>query len=143
MSSTAPLPEYPHWVKVWVDGGTFMAGRRTRKTRGVYWSACIENGTYSEPVMLRTQDEHYKTNNDAEWLALREGLRYVAEHHTNMPIIIYSDSMLVVKQFNDEWRVKIARHHRIRTECLSLAKKLKFVAVQWVPREVNVEKLGH
>lgn len=137
------LPEYPHWVKLWVDGGTLMAGRRTRKTRGVYWSIRCEDGKDAEPVFVRKQDDYYKTNNDAEWLALREGLVYVAEHHPKLPIVMYSDSMLVVKQFNGEWRSKVARHHRLRTECLALAKQLKFVAVQWVPRAVNVDKLGH
>lgn len=138
----APLPEHPHWVKFYVDGGTLMSGRHTRITRGIYWSMRCEDGT-AEPFEIRRQDDHYKTNNDAEWLALLEGLTYAAQHHTTMPVVIYSDSMLVVKQFNGQWRTKIERHARFRIQCLELAKRLKFVAVQWVPREVNVEKLGH
>jgi ribonuclease HI len=136
------MTEQPHFIKVYVDGGTLMAGRHTKVTRGVYWSICVEDGQ-KEPHYIRRQDEHYKTNNDAEWLAMKEGIRYVAEHHKDQPIVIYSDSMLVVKQFNGEWQSKIARHHRMRTECLALAKDCRFVAVQWVPRKVNVEKLGH
>lgn len=142
LKTLPPVPDgYPHWVKFFVDGGTIL-GRHSRRIRGVYWSMRCENGTAS--VTLRLRDlEKYKTNNDAEWLALREALRYAVEHCAEMPIIIYSDSQLVVKQFNDEWRTKIARHHHLRSECRQYAEQLKFVAVQWVPREVNVVKLGH
>lgn len=138
---TSPT-EYPHWIKFWVDGGILMAARNSRKTRGVYWSMRCENGA-EKPVIIRRQDRGYKTNNDAEWLAVKEALLYAAEHHTTQPLIIYSDSKLVVNQFNGEWRAKIARHHRLRTECRELADRLKFVVLQWVPRQVNVEKLGH
>ncbi len=138
-----PLPDgHPRWIRFYVDGGTLMAGRRTRETRGIYWSMRCEDGN-AEPFFIRRNDTQYKTNNDAEWLAVKEALVYAQEHHTDMPIVIYSDSMLVVKQFNGEWRAKIERHHRWRQTCLEIAKKLKFVVVQWVPRTVNVEKLGH
>ena len=139
--------DHPHWIKFYVDGGTFMASRYrgSRNTRGVYWSMLCEDPSTEKPVLVRKQDlQKYKTNNDAEWLAVREALQFaVNEKKGTMPIIIYSDSMLVVNQFNGKWRAKIARHHRLRTECTLLAEGLKFVVLQWVPREVNVEKLGH
>lgn len=140
-----PLPPgYPHWVKFYVDGGTLMAARHSRKTRGVYWSMLCEDGPGAKPVLIREQDlKKYKTNNDAEWLAVLEALQYAAKHHTDMPIVIYSDSMLVVKQFNGQWRVKLARHHYLYDRAKELARALKFVIVQWVPRQVNVDKLGH
>lgn len=141
---TAPLPpEYPHWIKFYVDGGILMAARHSRKTRGVYWSMRCEEGSAVKPVIIRKQTEKFKTNNDAEWLAVLEALQYATEKQITMPIVIYSDSLLVVNQFNGKWRAKIARHHRMRTLCHELAKGLKFVAVQWVPRTVNVDKLGH
>lgn len=147
MSESLVPADHPHWVKFWVDGGTLMAGRHqgSRRTRGVYWSIRCEDPTKEKDVLVRKQDEvKYKTNNDAEWLALREALQFAVERGVAaMPIIIYSDSMLVVKQFNGEWRAKVERHHRFRTECKLLEEKLKFVVLQWVPREVNVDKLGH
>lgn len=142
MTSPPIPPDHPHWVKFNVDGGTFMKGKNTRETRGIYWSVKCDDGV-SEPTFIRKQDDHYKTNNDAEWCALKEALTYAAANHTTMPVVIYSDSMLVVKQFNGEWRSKIARHHRMRTECHELAKALKFLVVQWVPRQVSVDTLGH
>lgn len=117
-------------------------GGSRRKIKGIYWSFRCENG--GEPELRRFRDlEKYKTNNDAEWLALIQALEYAVECHADLPIIVYSDSQLVVKQFNEEWRTKIARHHIMRTRSRLLAEQLKFVVVQWVPREVNVVKLGH
>lgn len=136
------LDTHPHWVKFYVDGGTFRKDRHTRETTGVYWSMRCEDGA-AEPVIVAKQSTRFKTNNDAEWLALTEGITYADAHHRDMPVIIYSDSMLVVKQFNGEWRTKFERHLRMRAECQRLAQNLKFIVVQWVPREVNVEKLGH
>lgn len=133
---------YPRWIKFFCDGGNVMSGRRKKAIIGVYWSMRCEGP--EGVVVIRKRDlERYKTNNDAEWLALREALLYASTHHASMPIVIYSDSQLVVKQFNGEWRAKIARHHVLRSECRRLAEQIKFVIVQWVPREVNVAMLGH
>ena|SRR5690349_198840 len=138
----AETPVFPHWIKVWVDGGILMAARNSRKTRGIYWSMRCEDGV-TKPTIIRKQDLKHKTNNDAEWLALLEGLVYVAQFHKDMPVVIYSDSQLVVNQFNGVWRAKVHRHHIWRTQAHALKDSLKFLAVQWVPRHVNVEKLGH
>ena len=109
-----PVPDgYPNWVKFFVDGGYVMKRRAKRQKKkpqqvlGVYWSIRCEDGR-TDPVTIRRRDiGKYDTNNDAEWLALREALQYAVEHHPTMPIIIYSDSQLVVNQFNDEWKTKI------------------------------------
>lgn len=146
MTDPGAVAAGPHWVQVYVDGGVFRAGRHTARTRGVYWSMlCEETGTAPDrkPVLVRRQDYHYRTNNDAEWLALREGLEYAAAHHATMPVIIYSDSRVIVNQFNGVFKVKLERHHRLRSACRALAERCKFVVVQWVPREVLVAKVGH
>lgn len=139
--------DHPHWVKFYVDGGTFMASRHrsSRTTRGVYWSMLCEDPSSQKLTMIRKQDlKKYKTNNDAEWLAVREALQFANSSGLGKhPIIIYSDSMLIVNQFNDVWRAKVERHHRLRTECKLLAEGMKFLVLQWVPREISVEKLGH
>lgn len=132
----------PHWVKFYVDGGTLMAARNTRRTRGVYWSMRCEVPE-TAPVFIRQQSLQWKTNNDAEWLALCEACLYAVRHHPDKPLVIYSDSMLVVKQINGEWRTKIQRHHTWRAICRRAIEQCKFVVIEWVPRKVNVEKLGH
>lgn len=136
-------PDHPHWVKYYADGGTLMAARGSRRTRGVYWSVRCEDPSQEKPTMIRKQSLEYRTNNDAEWLAVTEAMQHAAQFHTAMPIVIYSDSQLVVRQYDGRYRAKIARHHRWRDECRRLASGLTFVIFQWVPRAVNVEKLGH
>lgn len=144
--TTTPVPvDHPHWIRFYVDGGTFV---RDRAVYGVYWSVCCEDPAQEKPVMIRKQDMTHTTNNDAEWLALLDALRYAVEHYETaaaspLPIVIYSDSQLIVKQFSGEYRSKVARHHRFRDECRALAARLTFVVVEWRPREVMVEKLGH
>jgi ribonuclease HI len=134
--------ENAHFVKVWVDGGLLMKGRHTRETRGIYWSMRCEDGDKA-PAIIRRQETKYRTNNDAEWLALLEGLNYVAVQCKDKPIVIYSDSMLIVKQFNGLNRATIQRHAMWKHEALQLAAECRFISVQWVKRDVNLEKLGH
>ncbi len=124
-----------------VDGGMFLGPGRVRK--GVYWS--VKRVLPKPDVILRCQDMtgQYLTNNDAEWLALREALRHVTEHHAGAPVTVYSDSLIVVNQFRGEWKSRVARLHRLRTECLALAALCASVTVTWVPREVSLEQLGH
>lgn len=125
-------------IQFWVDGGLLTG-------RGVYWSARVEGRT---EMPLRKQDVtgRYKTNNDAEWLALREGLQYAVTHFPSQTedIVIYSDSRLVVMQYAGAWRTKVARHARLRNECRALVERLACeVRVVWVPRAVSVAQLGH
>lgn len=140
--AATPSADLPHWTKFYVDGGLIMSPRNKQKIVGIYWSMRCEEPE-KIPVVLRRRLRETHTNNDAEWLALREALTYAAEHFTTGQIVIYSDSQLVVSQFNGVWRAKIARHHRWRDECRALAQRIKFVAVEWRPRTVMVQKLGH
>lgn len=141
---TQGAEEEPRWVRVYVDGGVLSAGRHSRQRRGVYWSALAEDSAAAKRAFPeRRQSLQFTTNNDAEWLALREGLTIAVGNYAHLPIVIYSDSRLIVNCFNGVWRTKIARHHRWRDECRALAENCKFVVVQWVPRRVMVEKLGH
>lgn len=129
----------PSFVMFYVDGG--VKGRNP-SPRGVYWSIRCEEKDAS-PVTIRKDSQEYHTNNDAEWLALREALHYACEHHTDRPIVIYSDSRLVVNQFNGKSAAYEPRMIAFRDECQALVEQLKWVAVMWRSREKIVEKLGH
>lgn len=121
-----------------VDGG--VLGPNDHRSRGVYWSVLGPE----MPTPVRRQDrERYRTNNDAEWLAVREALLHAKQHYPGRPIIIYSDSRLVVNQYNGKWQLKLMRHTDLHDQCKQLAGSFPFVALKWVPRAVSVEKLGH
>ncbi len=129
----------PRWVLMYVDGGTLG---RNPNSRGVYWSLRVEQWKDRlDPI--RKQSHQFHTNNDAEWLAVREALAFAVEQRISDPILIWSDSKLVVNQFNNRWRTKIARHAKLHHECKRLVTQLRFVTLRWTPRETMVTKLGH
>ncbi len=76
------------------------------------------------------------TNNEAEYKAVIMALEYVKEKFTAKRISIFSDSQLVVKQLNGEYKVKAAGIIPL----WSMAKKLMSeisASIEWVPRNEN------
>lgn len=129
-------------VRFWADGG--MLGPTNPSPEGVYWSVFRQRcpGHHSG-VIIRDKSNRHHTNNDAEWLAVRAALRYACLHHPQQRIRIYSDSMLIVKQFCGRWRCKVARHYLLMWECRQLIKQFKECKIEWRPRSQMVDRLGH
>lgn len=78
------------------------------------------------------------TNNIAEWAALRNGLLFLKEKQWKGQLDIYGDSQLVIKQLNNEYRVKKETLLPYYNECHSLLKEINWTA-NWIPREKNNE----
>lgn len=85
--------------------------------------------------------EHYNnSNNVAEYLALIALLEYL-QFEKHKVIIIKGDSQLVVKQLNEEWRIKEGRYVEyalLARELLRDLRKRNVVTLKWIPREQNV-----
>lgn len=78
-----------------------------------------------------------KTNNQAEYLALLLGIYYVTIHNVkNDPLLILSDSQLLVRQFKGLYKVK---HPELRPLYLSAQQMLKGMNLDFahIPREEN------
>ena len=82
------------------------------------------------------------TNNDAEWQAVIEAIKYANDKNMSDDVFIYSDSLLVVNQVNREWRIKDAKmcqyyeaFCRLLEECELRKQK---VTVTWLPRQLTV-----
>ncbi len=83
-----------------------------------------------------------KTNNQAEYMALQDGLEIVEEYYTNIDsedvkLNIFLDSELMVKQLNGEYKVK---NEKLKVIYLDLQKRLsKFgkVDINHVKRAQN------
>lgn len=76
------------------------------------------------------------TNNQAEYRALIEGLKAVAEWHPDR-LEVYLDSQLVVEQVNGKYKVRkpdLKALHKMATELLV---GFPEVVVSYVPREKN------
>jgi len=145
-----------HFVRCWVDGGVIG---HNPSPRGVYWSVRIENlNGGSRPIVIRKRSRAYSTNNQAEYLALREVLSWLVSRNVRFPVIVYSDSKLIVNQFNGRFACNVPMLVGLRDECRALADRLTNVILKLAgmgvnargqivqveqPRQVMVRKLGH
>ncbi len=75
------------------------------------------------------------TNNEAEYLAVIEALKFV-EDDSN--VTVFSDSKLVVNQIKMEWHIKEERLRKLFEEVLSLIKEKNIdFKIEWIPRGEN------
>lgn len=94
-------------------------------------------GYYLEPekktFLIR---DHPVTNNQAEWLGF---YALIVDLPLSWEGTVYSDSLLVVNQFNGVYRLKNTELIRLAGLCKSLIqeKDLK-ITLAWVPREKNI-----
>lgn len=96
----------------------------------VYDQEGREISRYSEYVGLRT-------NNEAEYLALIKSLE-IAKSLGIVEVELYSDSELLVKQINGEYRVRDEKILKLYTIAQDLMKRLK-VKLTHINREENRE----
>lgn len=78
------------------------------------------------------------TNNIAEYTALIHALEHV-DNTTASEIYIYSDSELLIKQMNGDYRVKNEKLKELFTKALCLTRKFSKVSFVHIGREQNKE----
>jgi ribonuclease HI len=76
------------------------------------------------------------TNNVAEYSGLLAALRWAAEHQVS-PLLLRSDSELLVKQMRGEYRVKSPGLQPLYEEARSLMRRIGKVTFEHVRREFN------
>lgn len=76
-----------------------------------------------------------KTNNRAEYLALKKALEVASE--IDDEIIIFSDSKLVVQQRNKQYKIRNKELKILAREITNLERKYKFVNYKYIPRQEN------
>ena len=79
-----------------------------------------------------------KTNNEAEYLALIEGLKQCLQNDIQS-INIFLDSELVVKQVNGHYKVKNERMAILHNEAIDFLRKFEKFNVSHIYREKNIE----
>ncbi len=99
----------------------------------------LSDGSYAQDL----ERFHLGTHNTAEWHALILGLRMALAHGARH-VVVYGDSMLVVKQINREWKTKDAALRSLRTQAEELLALFESWRVDWVPRTENrrADELG-
>jgi probable phosphoglycerate mutase len=76
------------------------------------------------------------TNNQAEYLALIDGLRKVAEWHPDR-LEVFMDSKLVVEQVSGRWKVRNGELQPLHQQAQALLRSFPRASVSYVPRERN------
>jgi len=79
-----------------------------------------------------------KTNNEAEYIALKKGLE-LALNYCRKHITILSDSELIVRQRRRQYKTKKKHLKSLAREVQTLEKMFEIVEYQNVPREHNRE----
>jgi ribonuclease HI len=77
------------------------------------------------------------TNNQAEYQALKLGLEHALSDYQAREVHVYMDSMLVVNQMKNIFKVKNRELWPIHDACVQLTKKFDKVWFDHVPRELN------
>lgn len=118
-----------HQIEVYIDGGS----------RGNPGSAgggfvIFENG---RKAAEGSEFFGERTNNQAEYLALRLALREVYDRFKDSPIDCYMDSQLVVEQMNGNYKVKSENVKPLFQEVRRIADQFKSFTISHVPREKN------
>lgn len=95
---------------------------------------------YNNEKLIKSHSEYngIATNNYAEYKSILIALKWCESHFndlSNLSIEFYSDSELVVRQFNKEYKVKSALLKPIHIEINELIKKFKIVKFNSVKRE--------
>jgi ribonuclease HI len=76
------------------------------------------------------------TNNEAEYLALIDGLKAVSDWKPDR-LEVFLDSKLVVEQVNGRWKIKEARLQALHKQAKELLDRFAEVEVTHVAREHN------
>ena len=77
-----------------------------------------------------------KTNNEAEYLALIEGLKLALQHNAKH-LRVYMDSQLIVRQMLGQYRIKSRRLLPLWKQARELASKFEFIEFFHIKRGFN------
>ena len=124
-------------IEVYIDGA--CSGNPGPAGIGVYILKSTSNYEW-QPIYELSQAIGEATNNIAEWKALIEALKFLVFHQrefANEEIVIYSDSQLMVKQVNGEWKTKDHELRLLKAEAKDLLRSFSNIRIEYIPRDKN------
>jgi ribonuclease HI len=115
-------------------------------TYGSYW--LTSKGLKQRPVQRMVWGEG--TNNEAEYLALIQGLRGLLKRlreqgmdAKKVALLVKGDSQLVLNQMSGTWKTKNSRMRELHDEATPLVKRFGEVRFVHQERSESVKILGH
>lgn len=121
--------------RLYFDGATLNNG--SADSRSAVGVVVVDNDTVVHTHHAKVPDG--LTNNDTEWLACCAAMNLAKRAEDKYPgskFEIFGDSQLVVKQFNDEWKVK-PKFLKYKSEAESLSDGID-LKLEWIPRDQNL-----
>lgn len=121
-------------MKIYIDGGS----------RGNPGSSAVGFAVFDDKkaeVFRYGKNIGHCTNNFAEYMALIEVLKYIYNYQfhdkNENSIVIYSDSELLVKQINQDYKVKSKNIYPLYRKAQELVNGLNNIRIEHVKREDN------
>jgi|TARA_R100000951_G_scaffold116421_1_gene128145 ribonuclease HI len=108
--------------RIFVDGGT----------RGMV--IALSDPQKNRNIMKRRRGA--TTNNDLEYLAIIFGIEYINKKYPKIPVTLYSDSRLAVKQINGEYRINGGNLLKLNNQVQN--KLTRYITITWIRRSVNL-----
>lgn len=117
-------------MQLYADGGS-------RGNPGPSASGYVLLDMDGQPALRAGEYLGVTTNNQAEYQALKLGLEHALHDFQAREVHVYMDSMLVVNQMKNIFKIKNRDLWPIHNACVELAKKFQKVSYDHVPRELN------
>jgi ribonuclease HI len=117
-------------VQLYADGGS-------RGNPGPSASGYVLLDMDDQVILRRGEYIGVTTNNQAEYQALKLGLEHALHNFQAREVHVYMDSMLVVNQMKNIFKIKNRELWPIHNACVELAKKFHKITFDHVPRELN------
>ncbi|MCO5177713.1 MAG: reverse transcriptase-like protein [Thermomicrobiales bacterium] len=117
---------------------------------GKGYGSFIARGAVQTAVPERREYAGRRTNNEAEYMTMIEGLRFILNEAQitgqapgSLSIDVRSDSKLVVEQVSGRWKVKNEGLRPLHAEARELLARFGNWQLTWHPRSESVRYLGH
>ena len=117
-------------LQLYADGGS-------RGNPGPSASGYVLLDMEGQPVLRAGEYLGVTTNNQAEYQALKLGLEHALHDFQTREVHVYMDSMLVINQMKNIFKIKNRDLWPIHNACVELTEKFDKVSFDHVPRELN------
>jgi len=116
-------------LKVFTDGGSRGNPGKSAGAFVVYEDNTVKHTSYRFFGVL--------TNNQSEYQALLDSLKFLVENNLLSQVDFYSDSELMVKQIKGEYKVKDVELSKIYEEVIDKIRKIDKFSITHIRREKN------
>jgi ribonuclease HI len=92
----------------------------------------------NEKIIELSEQSGIGTNNQAEYIAVKRGLEELSKIYSGS-VLVQGDSQLIIKQLQNEWKVRKKELKILYTQVKSLESKFQKVKYEWIKRKENKE----